>query len=164
MNVIKEINRINEHETRKGTDISASWHAQYKNSPYIFVGGLPYDLNEGDIITLFSQYGYIKDINLVRNKKSGKSQGYAFLAYEQIPSAVLAVDNFNGIKILNREIRVDHAANYKKEKKKDEEKDGKEKKVEEDKDGKEKTDEEEKDGKEQTLSGKKKKKRRYGPN
>jgi RNA-binding motif X-linked protein 2 len=33
----------------------ASWHAQYKDSAYIFIGGLPLDLTEGDIICVFSQ-------------------------------------------------------------------------------------------------------------
>lgn len=32
-----------------------SWHDQYKDSAWIFIGGLPYDLTEGDIICIFSQ-------------------------------------------------------------------------------------------------------------
>lgn len=28
---------------------------QYKDSAWIFIGGLPYDLTEGDVITIFSQ-------------------------------------------------------------------------------------------------------------
>ena len=39
------------------------------------------------------------NINLVRDKKSGKSKGYGFLAYEDQKSTILAVDNFNGIKV-----------------------------------------------------------------
>lgn len=35
------------------------------------------------------------------------------MCYEDQRSTVLAVDNFNGIKILNRTIRVDHVAEYK---------------------------------------------------
>ncbi len=35
---------------------SASWHEKYKDSAYIFVGGLDYVLTEGDIIQVFSQY------------------------------------------------------------------------------------------------------------
>ena len=36
------------------------------------------------------------DINLVRDKTTGKSKGFAFLAYEDQRSTILAVDNFNG--------------------------------------------------------------------
>ena len=45
------------------------------------------------------RYGEIININLVRDKKSGKSKGYGFIAYEDQRSTVLAVDNFNGIKV-----------------------------------------------------------------
>jgi RNA-binding motif X-linked protein 2 len=53
-------------------------------------------LTEGDVITIFSQFGEIVDVNLVRDKGTGKSKGFAFLAYEDQRSTVLAVDNFNG--------------------------------------------------------------------
>lgn len=38
-------------------------------------------------------------INLVRDKKTGKSKGFAFLCYEDQRSTILAVDNLNGIKV-----------------------------------------------------------------
>eukprot|EP01136_Pigoraptor_vietnamica_P008117 Opistho-1_new@43062 len=114
MNVVKEIERINAIEARRGVDgTNASWHSQYKGSAYVFVGGLPFDLSEGDIIAVFSQYGEIVDVNLVRDKATGKSRGFAFVAYEDQRSTILAVDNFNGIKLLGRTLRVDHVANYK---------------------------------------------------
>ena len=52
--VVKEINRINLKELELGVS-GASWHDEYKDSAYIFVGGLHYDLTEGDVITIFSQ-------------------------------------------------------------------------------------------------------------
>lgn len=52
-------------------------------------------------------------MNLVRDKDTGKSRGFCFICYEDQRSTVLAVDNFNGIKILNRILRVDHVSNYK---------------------------------------------------
>ena len=39
------------------------------------------------------------DVNLVRDKSSGKSKGYGFLCYEDQRSTILAVDNLNGIKV-----------------------------------------------------------------
>lgn len=55
MNVIKEIQRINEVELKRGTPENQSWHADYKDSAWVFVGGLPYNLTEGDVICVFSQ-------------------------------------------------------------------------------------------------------------
>ena len=45
------------------------------------------------------RYGEIMNINLVRDKKSGKTKGFCFLAYENQKSTILAVDNLNGIKV-----------------------------------------------------------------
>lgn len=45
------------------------------------------------------RYGEIVNINLVRDKKTGKSKGFCFLAYEDQRSTVLAVDNLNGFKV-----------------------------------------------------------------
>ena len=53
------------------------------------------------------------DINLIRDKETGKSKGYGFLAFEDQRSTVLAIDNLNGFKLLGRMLRVDHVANYK---------------------------------------------------
>lgn len=123
MNVVQEIFKINLRELEAGiaSDSSASWHAKYKNTAYIFVGNLDYTLTEGDLLCVFSQCGEIVDLNLCRDKETGKPMGFAFIAYENQKSTLLAVDNFNGAKLMGRTIRVDHTENYKmpKAKKKD---------------------------------------------
>ncbi len=40
MNVVREIERINELELREGISGPASWHHQYKDSAWVYVGGL----------------------------------------------------------------------------------------------------------------------------
>lgn len=47
----------------------------------------------------WSFFHQIVNINLVRDKKTGKSKGFAFLCYEDQRSTILAVDNFNGIRV-----------------------------------------------------------------
>ncbi|KAI0307062.1 hypothetical protein B0F90DRAFT_1684771 [Multifurca ochricompacta] len=111
MNVVREINKINERELELGVG-SASWHDEYKDSAYIFIGGLHYDLSEGDVITIFSQYGEVVDVNLPRDKETGKTKGFGFLMYEDQRSTVLAVDNLNGATVLERTLRVDHVKKY----------------------------------------------------
>ncbi|ORY26697.1 hypothetical protein BCR39DRAFT_540470 [Naematelia encephala] len=112
MNSIREINRINERELELGVAGKGSWHDQYKDSAYVFVGGLSYDLTEGDVITIFSQWGEIVDINMPRDKETGKQRGFGFVMYEDQRSTVLAVDNMNGTEILGRIVRVDHCRKY----------------------------------------------------
>jgi RNA-binding motif X-linked protein 2 len=65
---------------------------------------------------VFAQYGELVDVHLVRDKTTGKSKGFAFLAYEDQRSTVLAVDNLSGAKVAGRKIRVEHVDNYKKRK------------------------------------------------
>ena len=107
-------NEINEKELQLNYagDLSKSWHSKYSSSAWIYIGSLPYDLNEGDIITVFSQYGEIVNINLIRDKTTGKSRGFCYLCYADQRSTVLAVDNFNGIKLLGRILQVDHIEEY----------------------------------------------------
>lgn len=94
---VKNVLKLSERELAGNS--KSSWHDQYKDSAWIFVGGLPYDLTEGDIICVFSQYGEIVNINLVRDKATGKSRGFAFICYEDQRSTILSVDNLNGIKV-----------------------------------------------------------------
>ena len=79
-----------------------------RDTAYIYVGGLPFDLSEGDILTIFSQFGEPTYINLIRDKESGKSKGFAFLKYEDQRSTDLAVDNLGGASVMGRVLKVDH--------------------------------------------------------
>jgi RNA-binding motif X-linked protein 2 len=61
MNVIAEIQRINAAELENGTvGTSASWHSKYAESAWVYVGNLPLQLTEGDIICVLSQFGEVR--------------------------------------------------------------------------------------------------------
>ncbi len=101
--------RMNDEELAKGVSgTDASWHAQYTGNAWVYAGGLSEELTEGDVLAVFSQYGEIEDLHLVRDKETGKSKGFAFLKYEDERSTILAVDNFNGATLLGKLLRVDH--------------------------------------------------------
>jgi len=130
MNRVKEVERINVKDLQLQLasdtvgnagqwDVNKSWHAQYKDSAYVYVGGLSDGLSEGDVIVICSQFGEVVDINMPRDKKTGKTKGFAFICYEDQRSTVLAVDNFNGAKVLGRTIRCDHCQDYHEEQAKD---------------------------------------------
>ncbi|OAX82799.1 hypothetical protein ACJ72_02854 [Emergomyces africanus] len=115
MNAIRQVQALNKKELENVVPPEASWHADYRDTAYIYIGSLPYDLSEGDILTIFSQYGEPVHLNLVRDKETGKSKGFAFLKYEDQRSTDLAVDNLGGATILGRMIRVDHVRYKRKE-------------------------------------------------
>ena len=111
---IKNTQKATMREIESGMGESASWHERYKHSAYVFAGGLPFNMTEGDILAVFSQFGEIVDVNLVRHEETGKSRGFAFICYADQRSTVLAVDNLNGGTVVGRTIRVDHVDDYRK--------------------------------------------------
>jgi RNA-binding motif X-linked protein 2 len=132
MNSIRQIQELNKRELENNMCIfpspfppsnkltiqsspNASWHTDYRDTAYIYIGGLPFELSEGDIITIFSQYGEPTYINLIRDKETGKSKGFAFLKYEDQRSTDLAVDNLGGAVIVGRTLKVDHTRYKKKD-------------------------------------------------
>ncbi|KAI1449107.1 hypothetical protein F5Y02DRAFT_373189 [Annulohypoxylon stygium] len=109
MNQIRAIQALNKREIENGVPPEASWHTDYRDTAFINFGGLPYELSEGDIITIFSQFGEPVFLKLARDKESGKSKGFGWLKYEDQRSTDLAVDNLGGAEINGRLVRVDHA-------------------------------------------------------
>ena len=82
----------------------------------MYVGGLPLELTEGDLLAICSQVGEIVHVDLCRDEETGKSKGFAFVAYEDQRSTVLAVDNLSGAKVGGRTLNVQHVGNYRKKK------------------------------------------------
>ena len=121
MNVTREITALNELEASQGVSLDASWHNDYRDTSWVFVGNLDYELTEGDVICLMSQFGEIEDIHVVRDKDTNKRKGFAFVKYEDWRSTVLAVDNFTGAELLGRTLRVDHTRYERPKKKRKEE-------------------------------------------
>src|ERR1700761_5902604 len=109
MNTIRQIQDLNKRELEAAVSTEGSWHADYRDTAYIYFGGLPYELSEGDVITIFSQFGEPVFLRLARDKETGRSKGFGWLKYEDQRSTDLAVDNLGGAEIGGRLVRVDHA-------------------------------------------------------
>nr|POF17317.1 u2 snrnp component ist3 [Quercus suber] len=109
MQSIRQIEKLNAGELAAVVPPSASWHTDYRDSAYVYIGGLAFALSEGDVLAIFSQYGNPVHIHLVRDKETGKSRGFCFLKYEDQRSCDLAVDNLSGAVVLGRTLSVDHA-------------------------------------------------------
>ena len=112
MQAIRDIQKLNQSELDNRVTERASWHYKYRNSAYIRVHNLDHRITEGDLIVVFSQFGEIVDLNICRHKITGNPLGFAFIAYEDQRSTVLAIDNMIGVDLLGRTIMVDHAMRY----------------------------------------------------
>lgn len=96
MNRVKEVERINAKDlatqlsaTTRGDagtwDVSKSWHAAYSDSAYVYVGGLPHGLSEGDVSTVMAQWGEIVDVNMPRDKVRPSRPGSGWLVGTHSP-------------------------------------------------------------------------------
>lgn len=119
---MRNINLLNEKELSLGLIGKGSWHEEFKNSPYIYIGNLPLDIEESYLRSIFAQWGTINDLDMIKDRESKKFKGFAFLSYSDIRSTIMAIDNFNSISISTpsstsaQKIKVDHVLNYEKKK------------------------------------------------
>ena len=56
----------------------------------IYVGNLPKDADEGDILDMFEEYGSVENIKIIRDRYSRLSRGYAFLEMPNEKAALQA--------------------------------------------------------------------------
>ncbi|MFH1488299.1 MAG: RNA-binding protein [Pseudomonadota bacterium] len=61
----------------------------------IFVGNLPAETSEQDIREMFSPYGEIRSVDIITNRKTGKSRGICFIEMDQ-EGAEEAISELNG--------------------------------------------------------------------
>jgi RNA-binding motif X-linked protein 2 len=113
--------RLNRAELAGGGGGGASWHHDFRDTAWVYVGGLSGELCEGDVLCVLSQFGEVEDFHLVRDGVTGESKGFAYLKYEDWRSTVLAVDNLNGARLLGNALRVSHTRYERPKKKKAEE-------------------------------------------
>uniref|UniRef100_A0ACD5U3M6 Uncharacterized protein n=1 Tax=Avena sativa TaxID=4498 RepID=A0ACD5U3M6_AVESA len=62
----------------------------------LFVGMLPKNVTDAEMTDLFSQYGNIKDLQILRGSQQTSKAGCAFLKYETKEQAVAAIEALNG--------------------------------------------------------------------
>ncbi|KAG2427364.1 hypothetical protein HXX76_012558 [Chlamydomonas incerta] len=81
-----------------------------ENSPHkLFVGGLPCEWNEDMVKELLAPYGTLKSFNLVMDKSTGKSKGYAFCEYCEESSADLLIKNLHMRRVGSKALTVKRA-------------------------------------------------------
>jgi len=75
----------------------------------LYVGNLSYETNEDALRTLFAEYGEIESVNLITDRYTGRSRGFAFVEMSTEQAAQQAVSGLNGKRVDEREIKVDKA-------------------------------------------------------
>jgi len=75
----------------------------------IFVGGLPYYFTEGQIRELLESFGPLRGFDLVKDRETGNSKGYAFCVYQDLAVTDIACAALNGIKMGDKTLTVRRA-------------------------------------------------------
>lgn len=77
--------------------------------PYktLFVGRLPHDVTERDLVREFDLYGPIERVRLVTDHKTGASRGYAFVVYERERDMKAAYKDADGLKMKGKRVLID---------------------------------------------------------
>jgi RNA recognition motif-containing protein len=75
----------------------------------LFVGGIPYATTEEELKNLFAQAGSVVSVNIIVDKFSGRSKGFAFVEMSSDEEAKKAVETLNGMDMGGRKIAVNEA-------------------------------------------------------
>lgn len=75
--------------------------------------GLASETNEADIKKIFTEFGNIESVTLIRDKNTDISRGFGFIYFTDIKDAEAAKEKTNGTVIHGREIRVDFSKTQK---------------------------------------------------
>jgi nucleolar protein 12 len=95
-----------EHHLR--VDMAHEQHEQLKhdNKRSIFIGNLPFDVNDEDVWKAFEECGEIENVRLVRDRATSVGKGFGYVLFQDEASVALALSINGNCKIGNREIRI----------------------------------------------------------
>ncbi|UZJ51268.1 hypothetical protein CBS101457_000588 [Exobasidium rhododendri] len=81
----------------------------HRGSRVVFVGNIPYDFSEEQLIEVFKEVGTVVGFRLVFDRDTGKAKGYGFCEFEDSETAASAVRNLNDKEVGGRPMRIDFA-------------------------------------------------------
>ncbi len=75
----------------------------------LYVGNLPFSVSEQDLEEMFSQVGVVESTNIVTDRDTGRSRGFAFVEMDSREAADAAIAALNGREIDGRQLTVNEA-------------------------------------------------------
>ena len=72
----------------------------------IFVGSLPFNLEEADLRESFEAYGSVESVKIITDKFTGRSKGFGFVEMPNDEEALRAISELNGANVGGRNIVV----------------------------------------------------------
>ncbi len=75
----------------------------------LYVGNLAKSTTEDELKTLFTQAGSVAAVDMVKDRNSGESKGFAFVTMGEQTEADKAISMFNSYSLADRELKVNVA-------------------------------------------------------
>ena len=75
----------------------------------IYVGNLSFEATEADIESAFSEFGDVTSVNIIKDRETGRSRGFAFVEMRDQESGQQAIDGMNNQQIAGRSVTVNEA-------------------------------------------------------
>ena len=75
----------------------------------LYVGNLSYNTTDEDLRTLFGQAGSVKSVEVIKDRDTGRSKGFAFVEMGSQAEVESAIKAFNGYSLDNRQLKVSKA-------------------------------------------------------
>lgn len=75
----------------------------------MYVGNLSFSVTEDDLKAVFSEFGEVVSVNIIKDKYSGKSKGFGFVEMPDNSEADKAIKSLNGSNLQGRDIKVNQA-------------------------------------------------------
>lgn len=75
----------------------------------IHVGNLAYNVTEDDLKGLFSSFGEVSSVNVIKERSSGQSKGFGFVEMLNNSEADKAMKSLNGARLKDQFIKLSQA-------------------------------------------------------
>lgn len=79
----------------------------------IFVGSLPFKIQEADLKELFEAYGEVNSVKIINDRETGRSKGFGFVEMVEEEAGKKAIADLNGSEVAGRNIVVNQAEDKK---------------------------------------------------
>lgn len=75
----------------------------------LFVGNLPFSATDGDLRAMFEEFGSVASLQVVTDRETGRSRGFAFVEINDDGEADEAIRKLNGKELKGRALNVNEA-------------------------------------------------------
>ena len=76
----------------------------------IYIGNIDYEVTKEELREIFKEKGFeVKDVNIIRDKFSGRSKGFGFAEFENDEQVKKAVESLDGYELKSRKLKINKA-------------------------------------------------------